>query len=882
MVLIRISSIVAICCIILQVWHTPIKAQWSGQSRRTMHRGLIAHSIFNPGMSGKRDNIKKQTPSSFSYPMGRNLAIYSGGAARDGWNAKSNSAGEGIWILSKTNGIAHVSAAGSEMATSDVKGLAHTPASEPEGYVGVVHHENYALGIRTSVGREVIWTDLNIYGAAPGSTNWWPASGGIDRAPNPKNNQPVTIWNYRYGRYNSSTPFRDRIASGELAQTNLPTWAETLSENDFPESIAISRAESKETGLRWTRKWYQWGQADYNDFLINETVVENTSNQTAEGVYIVLQNRFWQQQGGGWREDKSNSALWNGVNDWSSDDHARSTIADNYLKGVSHADFLAGLGKPAGAQIGKDLANRGHLMLYAHDGESLHFTNTHTDVGDPYLYGLGIARFRFEQSWIREGYMNHTQYFGVGVIDALPPFNTYGGADLELYVNPHDNPQTELDESSQQPASTTIWRYWGLRNFSHPSPLNDSNTFIYDTLSQAGYHAEPSEAAAYSHFLTFGPYNLNPGEKCKVVITYVGGQGSNAPKYADYKRYPQPFNFGWMNLFGGTDQGDVSFKDRQPDIPLGEDAMFEHFQRAIDLYDWDYDTPNQPPNIKLAFENTIEGNTQISWSSFGEESPDPDYEGAEAQDIQGYRIYRSRTQYQGPWEYITEFSLESAQRDALPDPIIYNPQGVFHTIPTSLLPNGIPLRKNKYLNGLDQNAGSEITGVYQFTDLNSRPGFPYWYSVRYYDSGHLNWKNTGKAVPALESAPGPSGGAVLGRRAGVKPQIAGSAIFDRLEKQIRIVPNPFKLGDPLHTYPNTANIRFVNLPGRCQIDIYAVDGTHALTLHADDLTKGEFIWTNYTKAGPTAPAPGAYFWKVTSLMPQSMGQVQKGTMIVIK
>ena len=100
-------------------------------------------------------------------------------------------------------------------------------------------------------------------------------------------------------------PLSSRAATKPLPllhrQHHSPAWAEALSEDDFPELIAISRAKSRDTGLQWMRKWYQWGHSDYDDFLMNETVVENTSNAAAEGVYIVFQNRFWQQQAGGWR-----------------------------------------------------------------------------------------------------------------------------------------------------------------------------------------------------------------------------------------------------------------------------------------------------------------------------------------------------------------------------------------------------------------------------------------------------------------------------------------------------------------------------------------------------------------------------------------------------
>ena len=57
---------------------------------------------------------------------------------------------------------------------------------------------------------------------------------------------------------------------------------------------------------------------------------------------------------------------------------------------------------------------------------------------------------------MNEGFLNHPDYFGVGVVDAFPPFNTYGGLDGETYVAPKDNPATAQDESVMQPATTSI------------------------------------------------------------------------------------------------------------------------------------------------------------------------------------------------------------------------------------------------------------------------------------------------------------------------------------------------------------------------------------------------------------------------------------------
>ena len=166
----------------------------------TMHRGLIAHTIHSTGNTGRSDPGGNLVQSSFSYPMGRNLKVYSGGQMRVGWNDRANSAGEGIWMMSNTGSSPHVSAAGSETMTADIENLPHDPSTYPEAYLGVVHDENWALSYRKRDGNEVKQAE----GAtlARKRTNWWPASGGISAAPTPIVNKPVMIWNFRYGRYN--------------------------------------------------------------------------------------------------------------------------------------------------------------------------------------------------------------------------------------------------------------------------------------------------------------------------------------------------------------------------------------------------------------------------------------------------------------------------------------------------------------------------------------------------------------------------------------------------------------------------------------------------------------------------------------------------------
>ena len=752
------------CILFFGVFAVECRAQWGSASRITMHRGQIAHTIFNPGMSGKKDNERKDVASSFSYPMGRALKTYSGGSIREGWNARSNTGGEGFWLLRKTDTNLRGIYAGPRTMSSAIVPLTHDMAATPEAYLGAVHSGEWALALRDANGREAAWTDGIALDNARQS--YWPSASGVPGKV-PTSREAAVMWNFRYGRYNTGQSFDDRIAEGEFTALNAPSWASALSEDDFPELVGVTRAlEANGSGLAWERKWFQWGHTDYDDFLINETVVENVGNTKEVEVYVVFANRLMSGAAVAWRD----GGAWTRAADWARDDHVRSTVASNYLMGESRHSFLAGGGKPAGLQLGKDLADAGHAMVYVHDGESDHVNNANADVGDPYRYDLALERFTQEQTWISEGHIQHGQYFGLGVVDAMPPFNTYGGADMEMYVAPSDNAATPQDESQQQPASVSMWAYRTQGDFDQPSPLIGSDSFIYDTVTQAGYMIEPENPGMYTQLMAFGPYKLGRGEKCKVVVAYVGGLAAALPKYDDYKKYAKPFGVAWMNLYNGSGQL-TTFAERQQEIPLGEDVLFENFQNAINVYNWGYDIPNQPPNIKLGYKSNLMGKNEIYWSAFGEDATDPDYAGQEGKDLRGYRIYRSEVEYQGPWEFVTEVSFDDIRAGNLPANLRFDADYVFHTVPNGTHQNGIPLKANKFVSGLDVEAGDLLPGTYFFVDDRSAPQKPAWYSVRYYDSGHADWNGVGREIAVLESAPGPSGGAILGGRQGVSPSI---------------------------------------------------------------------------------------------------------------
>jgi hypothetical protein len=210
---------------------------------------------------------------------------------------------------------------------------------------------------------------------------------------------------------------------------------------------------------------------------------------------------------------------------------------------------------------------------------------------------------------------------------------------------------------------------------------------------------------------------------------------------------------------------------------------------------------------------------------------------------------------------------------------------VFRTTASTTYPDGIPLKENSLVSGVDATAGADVKGLYTFTDVTSKAGFPSWYYIRTYDAGHSDWKGKG-AVPSFESSPSPGGAAIVGQVLGVVPIVPSSAIFSRFEEKVAVVPNPFKIDDKNASYLNQQNIRFINLPSRCQIDIYDVTGQRVWTQFLNDLTTGESTWFQFTEGRPSnfgqAVFPGIYYWKVTSLMPESINQTQTGTLLVIK
>ena len=54
-----------------------------------------------------------------------------------------------------------------------------------------------------------------------------------------------------------------------------------------------------------------------------------------------------------------------------------------------------------------------------------------------------------------------------------------------------------------------------------------------------------------------------------------------------------------------------------------------------------FNLPDPPPDVKVNFNNSSLGQMIINWDDDGDDATDPDYTGAEASDVAGYRVYRA-------------------------------------------------------------------------------------------------------------------------------------------------------------------------------------------------------------------------------------------------
>lgn len=254
----------------------------------------------------------------------------------------------------------------------------------------------------------------------------------------------------------------------------------------------------------------------------------------------------------------------------------------------------------------------------------------------------------------------------------------------------------------------------------------------------------------------------------------------------------------------------------------GLSGLTANAQRAQFAYANRYDVPDAPPAPPFTVElyanpadRTQLGNV-VTWSNARDDARDPDYTGAEAADLAGYRLYRSSYLPIGPWALVADVKKGDAA----------------------------------FLTG----------GTYTFVDTTARFGNAYYYALTAYDTGHATWPVNPSArftetgsnrVPVLESS--------LFANRSRDPFATTIPKADDLDG-VLVVPNPFVQASGTSTPGLEDQIQFVNIPSPSTIRIYTMRGTLVRTLEHTE-NSGIARWNQQTD-GELFVESGIYLYTV--------------------
>ena len=826
--------------LILLFFYSNTHAQWDDSTPRYLTRSKLWTTYRMTGQQGQQadPSADANSQAGLSYPWSsvcageyivfwnKPLLSHLGnvfGARSPNASRNENSHGEGTYILAKAKNRKFISYSGPRNVSPDVIKIGYNTLFEAEADLGVNDDKS----------------------------NYWPG------APRPEiNDEPIEIHNYQYHKY--------------------------IGRDNEAEEIIIVRWTTG-IGITVTKKAKAWSYQKYDDFIIVENVFEYTGDSNGDGivdstdvfgtdlpeltgVYFAFANMLSSSlQGETWGDYPMTWA------DWRRNEPA---AQDDFYKYSDSPEYHALIAEDTPDYVGKK-------MSYGWDGDDP--DNDYDDTGEPYVDKYSLRNTGNEQQGQSETQLLSYAFIGMAPLD-YDPTDGYAN-DLESYIAP---------ETMDQPSRCKWWHYFELEEKPlEPNLISFTEEEIYDkiTMDDPGnnnpaFYIDPPRVdderavGTYAHFQIYGPYTMQPGDKVKIVMAYVGGSGADyLANQGVYDPKLAPENAWARSLHPG----------KMKEYEYGERSLFHNLSLAQEIYDLGYDVPDPPPDVKIKeVSSTPKGYMQVLWNDETLKAEDPDYAGEEARDVAGFRVYKMLTggaaDKADPTEQRSDDRLSNH----------------WHNGPYELMDE---IRKGQLRSDLGLIDYYPHKHEYIFTDVTTRPPYEttwsqatqYFFSVRSFDTGHSDWNGTGQSVPSLESGlSAPEQKMLLGE----EPYFRTSQSVDRMDSNIRVVPNPYK-ADGVHQYSMSIIIKFINIPQKCTIKIYSVSGELvAKVRHNEPSPVGEWEQKTINLAGNVAP--GIYFWVVESeiegdygyvsdegetIPPVSLnskGKIQKGTLLIIR
>ncbi|MCZ6636487.1 MAG: hypothetical protein O7G87_24080 [bacterium] len=631
--------------------------------------------------------------------------------------------------------------------------------------------------------REATWGFENrvpARGLQPGlhMTNWWPGAPtqeGVD----PIKSSPYEIHNFDYFKYNPHP--------------------------DAPESVNISQWTTKHNVVV-TRKVYAWSHQDFDDFILLEVEFDNRGDKQLNDTYFGFMNTFYvNSMGTAWRWRHEGGLIRYNRFPGGNDDWFKSSLAPNFspnpLSGLTVADFAD------------------KYINYQYDGNLPQ--SFEEDTGDPYDVELRGRSAWFPGSTDRpKGTATSQAYVGIAPL-------AFRNAGASHVFNARDKAADYVDPKGETPILQHNYTVHSRRNIDDPTNGSLSPAEMYDFLISASTPQPDGEQMQWNDQI-YGPYDLGPGQKAKIVIVYVYGSGS---EFVDDPATGYPIDttrWAWT-LGGSTDD------QRKDELAKGERGLLQNLSHAQFAYDADYAIPNSPPDIDFIVRSNEDANLETVWKGDAESAINPDYGEA---DVVAYRVYRSDHEEYGPWHLVGEVPATGASE-------------------------------------------------YVFKDPNSLAGFTYNYNLRAVIKGRSNWSKNGMTMADLP--PQVSKHVQAGLEGGYSapeqkvivsqsPQLASGTATNNLEKKVTVVPNPFSIERAASSYGGALKVRFVGVPNKCTIHIYTISGDKMGIIEHDDPAIGEASWDLKDRFITGEATTGLYFFVVESHVRN--GQTQIGSFII--
>ncbi|MFH1372572.1 MAG: hypothetical protein ABII79_02085 [bacterium] len=519
----------------------------------------------------------------------------------------------------------------------------------------------------------------------------------------------------------------------------------------------------------------------------------------------------------------------------------------------------------------------------------------------------------------------------------------------------------------RRPTANDPWRHFGSRM---GTPTGDRNKyyvmrheeFDYDLLftaldhSSDGWLPPPAEADSLArgwdtrYLLSFGPFNISPGQRLPVSFAWVAGDGLHVNSsgindlFDPYRpmEYYRALNFteladnsrwaSWVYDNPGVDtDGDDYFGPTRVCCDSISGICDTSFYAGDGIPDFRGAGPPQAPRMRVV---PTDDSLVIRWNGFHTETePDPFFN---LVDFEGYRVYIARDSGRASsYSLVASYDRSDYSRYRYVQITGDSAEWVLEEIPFSLdslrsmfdNDNFDPLYYTRerpfdfegevyYFTAQDQNASdlSSIHGIhkaypdapkpgtdaglwrpediteehgiplpkyyeYGYVITNLLPTVPYYVAVTSFDFG-----SPASGLPPLESKP-------MDNAASAYPQATADSV-EAYQRDVYVYPNPYRIdagyrslgfeGRNDVTLPNdkVRAVHFANLPARCTISIFSLDGDLINVIRHDrdptDPNSAHDQWNLITR-NTQAVVSGLYYWVV-----ESDSRTQIGKLVIIK